>query len=537
MTSIDYTKRGYNYTNSNNPYGDDRQPKGDYWNGTGKGRGRRYTFNRNYDDPAVINDCAMMCDQAGFCKSFSVATDPGTDSGNNGGKGITTCYLNLDTSVGWTQPNNAQWIKNLKNYDKNGQVTVPGENFTAVFDTVGDHNVDRTATDYCNGRDCCNERNSPGWKWSTVRLIQGAPGNGDNNDKCGTWEGSGSPACTNPGVVTRTTNDNGALVNKVRCGYNRMDTQWTQENWANLGRFGLDATNLEAAKRAHCNGLTYDQLSIDTNQCPTVSGFNKNARLLDLISNTWWTDPIEVSKLQTMAENSKTDSSLIDGVKTKLNKLPINGTWSQNVIKFIRSLVADGTVYAIDATSLSVAYCNNNQSSEECACIKETLNWSADNCAGQNCTVTGNTFGKAISETTDTIIKAKLRAAYVPLCHTDACQVETKLLPGRKPTNCPAEVTNICLDQTVVGGSVAQSTFQQLCNLDNSVGTTESSVTTSTGTTTVSTGASGASGATGATGATGDEKSNTTYYITIAIAILLCCCCLLALGGLGLFML
>jgi hypothetical protein len=100
-------------------------------------------------------------------------------------------------------------------------------------------------------------------------------------------------------------------------------------------------------------------------------------------------------------------------------------------------------------------------------------------------------------------------------------------------------VTNICSDQTVVGGSVAKSTFQQLCKFDNSVGTTESSVTTSTGTTTGSSGssgASGASGATGATGASGDEKSNTTYYIAIAIAILLCCC-LLALGGLGLFML
>jgi hypothetical protein len=546
MASIGYDKRGYTYTNSNNPYGDDRQPKGDYWNGSGNGRGRRYTFARNYDDPALINDCAMMCDQAGFCKSFTVATDPGTDSSKNGGKGITTCYLNLDKSAGWTQPNNAQWIKNLRNYDKNGQVTAPGENFTAVFDTGGgDHNVDSTATDYCSGRNCCDGRSNPGWQYSTVRLIQGARGGGDNTDKCGTWEGSGSPACKNPGVVTRTTNDNGALVNKVRCGYNRLDTKWTQDNWANLGSFGFDATNLEAAKRAHCNGLTYDELSRDTNQCPSVSGFNKNARLLDMISNTWWTDPNEVSKLQTMAENSKTDPSLIDGVKTKLNKLPTSGVWSQNVIKFVRSLVKNETVYAQDATGISMNYCNNNSGSTECACIKEQLKWSPSRCVNQDCSSTGNILGKAIAESTNNVIKAKLAAAYLPLCHASECQDESVLLPGRPTSTCPSQVTNICSDQTVVGGSVTRSSLQQLCNFDTSVGSQESKVTTSTGTTsTTGTASGGTAGTTTTTDAKGVATStdsaattstNRNYIIATIVFLLVCCCCFLLIGGVAAF--
>ena len=512
-TPVKYSDRGYQYTHDKNNIvsgnGDQATKDWDTYF-------QRFAFSKPLTDSTTTDNCAMLCDEVPFCKSFTIFNDSRSQNAQ--------CMLSKKKSAGNSKNYTSDDFKNTKSYDKpdNTPSSLPTTRITGrIRSTPTSDNADYSAWQSCRGDRCCYNNYSP---WKPNVTSRGYQFNWEGGeDACASWGGAAASACL-PGVVTYANTPNEG--NSIDCGYNRLDTTWTQQNWENLAGFGFDTNNIQSIKLTHCNGLTYDELSRDTNQCTSVSGFNKNARLLDMISNTWWTDPNEVSKLQTMATNSKTDSSLIDGVKTKLNKLPITGTWSPNVIKFIRSLVADGTVYAIDATSLSVAYCNNNQGSAECACIKETLTWSADKCAGQNCTVTGNTFGKAISETTNTLIKAKLQAAYVPLCHTDACQVDTKLLPGGKPTNCPADVLNICYDQAVVGGSVAKSTFQQLCNFDTSVGTTESSVTTSTG-------ATGATGDTGATGSSGTENSNTTY---IVIAILLCCCCLLALGGLGLFM-
>jgi len=492
MTSVSYDKRGYTYTNSNNPYGDDRQPKGNYWDGTGKGRGRRYTFARNYDDPAVINDCAMMCDQAGFCKSFTVATDPGTDSGNNGGKGITTCYLNLDKSAGWSQPNNASRIKNLRNYDKNGQVTAPVENFTAVFDTGGDHNVDNTATDYCSGRNCCDERSNPGWKWSTVRLIQGARGGGDNSDKCGTWEGSGTPACKNPGIVTSTTNDNGALVNKVRCGYNRFETKWTQDNWTNLGSFGLDANNLEAAKRAHCNGLSFDELNNDVNQCTTVSSFNKNQRLLNLVSDTWWTDPSEISKIGTLCGLIE-NGNITENLKKKMQLLPTGINWSNQLVNMINGVLLNtlsSSRYGDTLMPIVNSYCASHPNSIECGCIN-AIKSGISGCTSEdtpNGCSEGYNYKKIIEQTTNATLKATLTSSFKPRCHSAACKIDTVggasiIKPAPDGVSCGDLKVNVCASKIMAGGNIIDSDVKVACDFPPDNGSTAN--TTSGGVTSV----------------------------------------------------
>ena len=527
MTSIDYNQRGYNYTNSNNPYGDDRRSRGGYWDGTGTGRGRRYTFTRNYDEPAVTNDCAMMCDQSGWCKSFTVATDPGTDPSRNDNKGITTCYLNLDKSTGWTTPNTARNIQNVKNYDKNGQVSAPGENFSAVFDTDLSHNADTTATDYCTGSDgCCNQRDTPEYQWTSSRLVRVSQGNGDNSIKCGTWDGAGAPACKNPGVVTRTTNDNGALVAKIRCGYNRFDTGWMRDNWANLGSFGLDANNLEAAKRAHCNGLTFDELANDITQCPTVSGFNKNLRLLETISNNWYLSDIEIARMRIVVDSVHENIAGGQGAITKINdmlsKIPINITWTPRLISLVNHCAHQPEITSA-AVDVSTRYCATRMNDPECGCFKDTINWNLKYCAGNSCNNQGNAFGSALASTTDQRIKNILQGMWVPGCLSSECQDNTKLYVGPPVNPCVSTTLNSCQTQIIAGGSITDSKVSSVCNFDKSAGAgTVNTVAPTPG----SNGADGTTGSNGgADGTTGSDGKSTITYIIIAIV-----CCLLLIG-------
>lgn len=505
-TPFTYAERGYTFTNGYNLQKD--------WNVNAY---RRYAFEKDISDTTTTDNCAMLCDYDPECKSFSIFNDRNSNKAQclmskNKSYGASSTNDNRDNSGNYIDPADYQ---NVKNYDRpNTAPVLPRTNIEhTLYGTPDSVYVDYTAFKACHGKNCCDNYRYP---WTNANTTRGYYSN-DRDDHCRST-GAAASACL-PGKVTYV--NEGGNNNSVICHYNRLDTNWTQQNWENLTGFGFDTNNIQAIKLAHCNGLTYDQLTRDINQCTSVSGFNKNIKLLELISNTWWTDPNEVSKLKTMAENSKTDSSLIDGVKTKLRLLPTSSVsvWSTNVVKFIRSLVKDATSYAQEATQLSMDYCTSHPGEAACSCINDFTRWNENQCINKNCGRTSNQIAAAISETTNTVIKGKLAEAHLPLCHSSECQDESILIPGRPTSTCPAGVVNICQDQTVVGGSIQSSSLRQICNMgDASIGSAQSSVTTSAGTTSTDKTSTGKDD----TGGDNTDGDNKKYYILGAILCVLC---------------
>jgi hypothetical protein len=449
-TPLSYSQRGYAYTHGNN---------------INKDIIRRYIFEKDNSDSTTTDNCAMLCDADSTCKSFTMYQKNGTNNAR--------CILRNIYTAGNNTNVASNDYKNPKNYDKpTTSPTLPATRIKNVITGTPDSDsIDYTAFKNCHGKNCCNTY----WNGNPDVTTRGYYSN-DRDDHCRSV-GAAASGCL-PGVVTYV--KEGFINNTLECGYNRLDTAWTQNNWTNLSSFGFDSNNIEAIKRAHCNGLSFDELASDVNQCTSVSSFNKDATLLSLISNTWWTDTAQVSKMTTLCVMP--GDSIIEIMKTKLRLLPTNIEWSNPVINMINTILLStftNAKYGDTLMPIVNSYCSARPNSIECGCIN-AIKSGISGCTSEdtpNGCSEGYNYKKIIEKTTNATLKATLTSSFKPRCHSAACKNDTAngksiIKPAPDGGSCGNLEVNVCASKIMAGGNFIDSDVKVACNFPADNGST-----------------------------------------------------------------
>ncbi len=226
-----------------------------------------------------------------------------------------------------------------------------------------------------------------------------------------------------------------------------------------------DATNI---KRSYCNNIDFYTLANNT-ECSSV--INRDDRINQLIGINWHLDPNGISKFKSLCDGSNNNVNAQNVLKSKIQGLPTNITWSRELITMLNSLY-DDDIYHDSAQNIIQSYCRTHENDTACSCYNAVYK-QIDGCTSNTIPgcETGSLWNSYFKKpTASETVKNTIRQFYKPVCMS-VCSAGEANAKGilraatvSQSDNCPNLNIQSCGTQILTGGSLVKSQIEASCN-------------------------------------------------------------------------